>query len=71
MVLNIRGNHKVICGINVIRIKAKIIEKNIGSSGRITFSILVFAIPTPTKSTEPTGGVHNPMHRLRTIMIPN
>jgi len=56
MVLNIRGNHKVICGINVIRINAKIIAKNIGSSGRITFSILVFAIPIPTKSTEPTGG---------------
>ena len=28
------------------------------------------AIPTPTKSTDPTGGVHNPMHKFRTKIIP-
>ena len=30
----------------------------------------VFATPTPTKSTAPTGGVHSPMQRLSTMMIP-
>ena len=43
---------------------------NNGSSGLITFSIDVFATPTPTKSTEPTGGVHSPMQRFKIIMIP-
>jgi hypothetical protein len=42
-----------------------------GSKGFMTFSILVFAIPTPTNKTEPTGGVHNPIQRFRTMIIPN
>ena len=33
---------------------------NNGNRGLITFSMDVFATPTPTKSTEPTGGVHSP-----------
>ena len=44
---------------------------NKGSNGFITFSILVFASPIPTNSTDPTGGVHKPMHKFKTIMIPN
>ena len=43
---------------------------NNGNRGLITFSIDVFATPTPTKSTEPTGGVHSPMQRFKIIMIP-
>ena len=37
----------------------------------MTFSMVVFATPTPTKSTEPTGGVHKPTHKFKTITIPN
>ena len=55
----------MIWGINVIKIKARIIAKNKGSRGRITFSILVLAIPIPTNNTDPTGGVHSPTHRFR------
>ena len=51
--------------------KAIIIAINRGKRGLITRSILVLAIPIPTKRTEPTGGVHNPIQRLSTIMIPN
>ena len=61
----------MICGIKVISINAKIIAIKRGNKGLITFSMDVFATPIPTKRTEPTGGVHNPMHRLSTIIIPN
>lgn len=43
---------------------------NSGNKGRTTFSILVLATPTPTKSTEPTGGVHRPIQRFNIIIIP-
>lgn len=44
---------------------------NKGKRGLITFSILVLAIPTPTNNTDPTGGVQRPIHRFKTIIIPN
>ena len=37
----------------------------------MTFSILVLTTPIPTNKTDPTGGVHNPMHKFNTIIIPN
>ena len=43
---------------------------NKGNNGLITFSMDVFATPTPTKSTEPTGGVHSPMQRFKIMMMP-
>ena len=43
---------------------------NKGNRGLITFSMDVFATPTPTNSTEPTGGVHRPMQRFKIIMMP-
>ena len=43
---------------------------NNGNNGFTTFSIVVLAIPTPTKRTDPTGGVHKPTHKFNTIMIP-
>ncbi len=36
----------------------------------MTLVMEVPAIPVPTKSTLPTGGVHNPTQRLVTMMIP-
>lgn len=38
--------------------------------GFMTCVISIFATPLPTKSNVPTGGVHNPIHRLITITIP-
>ena len=69
--MKISGNHKVILGKNVIKNKEKIIEINKGKSGLKTFSIDVPATPTPTKRTEPTGGVQRPMHKFKTSIIPN
>ena len=37
----------------------------------MTFSILVLTTPIPTNKTDPTGGVHNPIHKFNTIIIPN
>ena len=44
--------------------------KNKGISGLITFDMVVFAIPTPTNKTEPTGGVQSPIQRLSIRTIP-
>ncbi len=44
--------------------------KNKGISGLITFCMEVFATPTPTKRTLPTGGVHKPIHKFKIMMIP-
>lgn len=41
-----------------------------GSKGRKTFAMVVLATPTPINKTEPTGGVHTPIHKFNTIMIP-
>ena len=41
-----------------------------GSKGKKTLAILDLATPTPTNSTDPTGGVQTPIHKLSTIMIP-
>lgn len=60
----------VMPGINVISKSTTIMAPNIGSNGLITFSIFTPATLHPIKSTDPTGGVHNPTHRLSTIMIP-
>jgi hypothetical protein len=46
------------------------IAKYRGKRGLKTLEILVPAIPHPTKRTLPTGGVHKPIHRFRTITIP-
>ena len=54
----------------MISINTKIISTKRGSNGFNTFSMLDLATPTPMNNTDPTGGVHNPMQRLRTIMIP-
>ena len=51
--------------------KAIIIAINSGNNGLMTFSILVLAIPIPTNKTDPTGGVHKPIQRFSTMMIPN
>ena len=32
--------------------------------------MVVLATPTPTNNTEPTGGVHKPIHRFNTMIIP-
>ena len=45
--------------------------KNKGISGLITFCMEVFATPTPTKRTLPTGGVHKPIHKFKIMMIPS
>lgn len=47
-----------------------IIAMKSGIRGLMTFVIEVSAIPTPTKRTEPTGGVQSPMQRFKTMMIP-
>ena len=47
-----------------------IIAINKGNKGLKTFSMVVLATPTPTNKTDPTGGVHNPIHKLRTMIIP-
>ena len=54
----------------MINKRAKIIAKNNGMSGLITFCIDVLATPTPTKRTLPTGGVHSPIHKFKIIIIP-
>src|SRR5690606_24769534 len=54
-----------------MRKSATIIAMNNGNRGLMTFSMVVLAIPTPTKSTEPTGGVQSPIQRLSTITMPN
>ena len=46
------------------------IARKRGKSGFRTLEMLVPAIPHPTKRTVPTGGVHKPMLRFKTIMIP-
>ena len=54
----------------VIRKSEIIITIKNGIKGLITLTILVLATPTPTNSIDPTGGVHNPMHKFKTNMIP-
>ena len=51
-------------------IKATNMATKSGSSGLITRWIVVWATPTPIKSTEPTGGVQTPIQRFITIIIP-
>lgn len=41
-----------------------------GSNGLTTLEIEVLATPTPMNNTEPTGGVHKPIQRLSTMIIP-
>ena len=53
----------------MINSTAIIAAKN-GSNGFITFVTDIFATPAPTKSIVPTGGVHKPMQRFNTMMIP-
>lgn len=65
------GNQRLNSEKQVTRKREKIIAKNKGSNGFITFSMVVFATPTPTKSTDPTGGVHKPIDKFKTIIIPN
>ena len=36
----------------------------------MTSATEILATPAPTKRIVPTGGVHNPIHKLSTIMIP-
>ena len=60
----------LMAGMNVIRRRATIMAMNRGRSGFRTLEILVPAIAHPTKRTVPTGGVHKPMQRLKTRMIP-
>src|SRR5690554_325075 len=48
----------------------KIIARKKGNIGRKTLAMVVLATPTPINNTEPTGGVHTPIHRLVTIIIP-
>ena len=55
----------------VISIKETIMAINKDSNGFITFSTLVLASPIPTNRIEPKGGVHKPIHKFKTIMIPN
>ena len=45
-------------------------EINRGRSGFTTLEILVPAIAHPINRTLPTGGVHNPMQRFKTMIIP-
>ena len=47
-----------------------IIAAKNGSKGLITLDTDTLATPAPTKRMVPTGGVHKPMQRLRTITIP-
>ena len=47
-----------------------IIARNKGISGLMTFCMDVFATPTPTNKTLPTGGVHKPIHKFKIIIIP-
>lgn len=54
----------------VIRNRTSIIAAKKGSNGLITFVTEIFATPAPTKSIVPTGGVHNPIQRFNTMMIP-
>src|SRR5690554_291273 len=54
----------------VIIINPNIMAKKKGRIGRNTLAMVVLATPTPMNSTEPTGGVHTPIQRLVTIIIP-
>jgi len=54
----------------VTRIREINIAINRGRRGLMTRAMLVPAIPHPMKSTLPTGGVHNPILRFKTMMIP-
>ena len=50
--------------------KMAIMANNKGNKGLITSVTDILATPLPTKRIVPTGGVHNPIQRLRTITIP-
>jgi hypothetical protein len=52
-----RGSQRLSSGTNVTIRRQTIMTMKSGNSGLMTDSILVFATPTPTKSTVPTGGV--------------
>jgi hypothetical protein len=67
---NKEGSQRLSAGIYVTIISVMTIAINSGSNGLITLSIPILATLQPTKSTEPTGGVHNPMQRLSTITMP-
>ena len=54
----------------MIKINTNIIAAKKGSNGLITFVTEIFATPAPTKSIVPTGGVHNPIQRFNTMIIP-
>ncbi|GAI07602.1 unnamed protein product [marine sediment metagenome] len=55
---------------NVTRRRERIMAINKGRSGFKTLAILVPAIPHPMNRTLPTGGVHKPMLRFNTMIIP-
>ena len=64
------GSHRLISGTKATSNKPNSMVKNMGNNGLITAWIFNLATLQPTNSTEPTGGVHKPMHRLSTIIIP-
>ena len=48
-----------------------IITANKGNNGLITLVTGTLATPLPTNNKVPTGGVHRPMHKFKTMIIPN
>lgn len=53
-------------GTKVTSINTTTMPAYIGSIALTTFSTLILPIEQPTKSAEPTGGVHSPIARFRT-----
>ncbi len=50
--------------------RTTIMARKKGMMCRITFVMVVFAMPQPRNKHDPTGGVQMPMHKLVIIMMP-
>lgn len=64
------GIHNEIPSKKVTKNKTKIIAIKKGTNGLMTFETEIFATPAPTKRMVPTGGVHKPIQRFNTMIIP-